>query len=312
MNKRALILSTAMMISGIAVGTAGAQVTTTTTTKTTEVVQNADGTYSVIEYPVGKEVVVNLLPDGTMVKTPGVARIMRNADGTKVVVDLNGVSGDMKSVYAYAVDPAGATTLLGPVTINAGTGKAEFTTPLNQFMVVLSPSEGLTTYDTSTTYVYRSEAPKGYAIVPRRITSSGGTKSVATADRVSSTYDVPMLGVPKWNGKTTEVRIKFDGELSGLDGKAYLKPEGGKTQIKMRFGDMKKIPANKRLVLWASGADGSYTKIGQVVNAGKRDESEIRGEVAMTDFGLFMTAEDVDVTVPTSRIYSTFTYVPAP
>ena len=306
MYKRTLVFSTALLLSGMAIGSANAQVTTTTTK--TEVIQNADGSYSVIEYPVGKEVVVNLLPSGTVVSSKGVARVMRAADGTKVVVDLTGVQGDMSNVYAYAVDPSGATTLLGPVTINAGTGRAEFTTPLNQFMVVLSPNEGLTTYDpTTTTYVYRSEVPKGYAIVPRRITSSGGTKSVATAETVGSTYDVPLLGVSKWNNKTNEVRIKFGGELQGLDGKAYLKRQGPKTQIKMRFGDMRKVPQNKRLVLWASPGDGTYTKIGQVVNTGGRDESEIRGEVALTDFGLFMTAEDVDVTTPTSRIYSTFT-----
>ncbi len=305
MFKKTLVFSAAVLFSGMAVGSSQAQVMTTTTK--TEVVQHADGSYSVIEYPVGKEVMVNLMPNGTMAGSKGMAHIMRTADGTKVVVDLNGVSGDMSSVYAYAVDPSGATTLLGPVTVNAGTGRAEFMTPMNQFMLVLSPTEGMTTYDPTTTYVYRSEAPKGFAIVPRRITSMSGTKSVARGEAVSSTYDVPLLGIPKWNGKTNEVRIKFDGELSGLDGKAYLKPEGSKTQIKMRFSDMKKIPANKRLVLWASSPDGSYTKIGQVINAGgKRDEAEIRGEVAMTDFGLFMTAEDVDVTVPTSRIYSTF------
>jgi len=305
MYKKTLVFSAALLLSGMAAGSTQAQVTTTTTK--TEVVQHADGSYSVIEYPVGKEVMVNLTPNGTLVGSKGMAHVMRTADGTKVIVDLNGVTGDMSNVYAYAVDPSGATTLLGPVAINSGTGRAEFMTPMNQFMLLLSPNEGLTTYDSSTTYVYRSEAPKGYAIVPRRVTSMGGTKSVARAESVGSTYDVPLLGIPKWNGKTNEVRIKFDGELSGLDGKAYLKPEGTKTQIKMRFSDMNKVPANKRLVLWASSPDGSYTKIGQVIHAGgKRDEAEIRGEVALTDFGLFMTAEDVDVTVPTSRIYSTF------
>ena len=64
-------------------------------TKTT-VVQNADGSYSVIEYPVGKEVTINLTP--TVTGSTGVARVMRAADGTKVWVDLSGVPASTPSV----------------------------------------------------------------------------------------------------------------------------------------------------------------------------------------------------------------------
>jgi hypothetical protein len=307
MSKKLLTLSIGAVLSVSAATAVSAQTTTTTTTKT-EVVQNADGTYSVIEYPVGKEVIVNLAPGTTVAGSKGMAHIMRSADGTRVAVDLSGVKGDTSSIYAYAVDPSGTPTLLGPVTLTNGTGRAEFTTPMNQFMVVLSPTESMSTYDPTTVY-YRSEAPQGYAIVPRVQTST--LKAVATADQVASGYDVPLLGVPKMGGKTTEVRVKFSGDLQGLDGKAYLKPEGGKTSIKMRFGDMKKVPMNKRFVLWASSPEGTYTKLGQVINAGGRDESEIRTETALADFGLFLTVEDTDVAAPTSRTYSTFTYTPA-
>src|SRR6476620_4433874 len=309
MSKKLLTFSIGAVLSVSAAGVAYGQQTVTTTTKKTEVVQNSDGTYTVIEYPVGKEVMVNLMPGTTVVGSKGMAHILRSADGTKVVLDLSGVKGDTSNIYAYAVDPTGAPTLLGPVTLTNGTGHAEFTTPMDKFMVVLSPAEAMTTYDPTTVY-YRSELPKGYAIVPRVQTDS--LKAVATADSVGSTYEVPLLGVPKMGGKTTEVRVKFSGDLQGLDGKAYLKPEGGKTSIKMRFGDMKKVPMNKRFVLWASSPDGQYTKLGQVVNAGGRDESEIRSETALTDFGLFLTMEDTDVTTPTSRTYSVFSTVPAP
>ncbi|HMJ08229.1 MAG TPA: hypothetical protein VK468_04445 [Pyrinomonadaceae bacterium] len=311
MSKRLLTLSIGAVLAISAASAAFGQQTVTTTTKKTEVIQNPDGSYSVIEYPVGKEVVVNLLPGTTVVGSKGTAHIIRSADGTRVAVDLSGVTGDTSSIYAYAVDPSGATTLLGPVTLTDGSGRAEFTTPMNQFMVVLSPTEGLTTYDDSASNIYyRSELPKGYAIVPRRRTDT--LKAVATAESVGSSYDVPLLGVPKWQGKTTEVRVKFNGELQGLDGKAYLKPEGGKTSIKMRFGDMKKVPSNKRFVLWASSPDGKYTKLGQVINAGGRDESEIRTETALSDFGLFLTMEEVDVSTPTSRTYSVFSVAPTP
>ena len=302
MSKKLLTLSIGAALS-VSAATASYGQTVTTTTSKTEVVQNADGTYSVIEYPVGKEVMVNLSPGVTVAGSKGVARIMRSATGTKVALDLTGVTGNTSSVYAYAVDPSGTPTLLGPVTIQNGIGRAEFTTPMNQFMVVLSPMETMTAYD-PTTAVYRSEVPQGFAIVPRVQTST--LKAVATGQEVASTYDVPLLGVPKMAGKTTEVRINFTGELQGLDGKAYLKPEGGKTTIKMRFADMKKVPTNKRFVLWASSPDGQYTKLGQVINAGGRDESEIRSETSLTDFGLFVTVEDVDVMTPTSRTYSVF------
>ncbi len=74
----------------------------------------------------------------------------------------------------------------------------------------------------------------------------------------------------------------------------------------MRVDDMKMPPKDKRFVLWASSADGKYTKIGQVINAGKRQESEIRGETALKDFGLFVTVEETDVTQPQGTVYTTF------
>jgi len=274
-----------------------------------QVVVHPDGSYTVIEYPVNKEVVVNLLPTAGISGSTATARVVRRMDGTKVYFDIKGAPSTYGTVYAYAIDESGTPTLLGPMNFSDGVGTGEFMTPMQQFMLVLSPQEGMVSYDPSLQYVYRSEAPKGYAIVPRRVTSE--KKAVARASRVDSAYDVPLLDVPKFQGKTTEVRVKFGGELAGLDGKAYLKPEGGKTTIKMRFGDMKKVPHDKRFVLWASGGDGTFTKIGQVVNSGPRDEAEIRGETAMSDFGLLLTMEDNDVDRPTSKVYSSFTLAPA-
>jgi hypothetical protein len=282
------------------------------------VVVNSDGSYSVIEYPVDKEVTVKLLPMNGITST-GMARVMRTAAGTKVYFDVEGAPSDWTNVHAYAVDPTGASTYLGPITFTNGVGKAEFMTPGDRFMLVLSPKEGLTTYDTSTSYLFRSEVPAGYTVVPRGkvavVTSapvSGVASSVVTRDVVTTTtYDVPMLGVAKYKGKTTEYRLHFGGELKGLDAKAYLKPVGGKTQIRMTFDDMQKVPMEKRFVLWTSGPEG-YTKIGQIIHAGKKDTAEIRGETSLSDFGLFLTVEDTDVDRPTSTIYSTFTYVPAP
>jgi len=302
-----LVLSVAFSTFAVAQDTTEKTTTTKTTTKT-EVVQNADGTYSVIEYPVGKEVTVELTPN-SMAGAKGMARVMRMADGTKVYVDLNGVTGETKSFYAYAVDPSGMPTFLGPVMVENGLGKAEFTTPMNQFMLVLSPNEGLTTIDTATPVVFRSSVPKGYAVVANRPSSTVATdeKQVANSQPVASIYDVPLLGITRREKGETEIRIKFAGDLAGLKGKAYINnSKAGVTKIKMRFDDMKLAPKQKRYVLWAVSPTKEFTKIGQVINTGKRQEAEIRGETALADFGLFVTVEEKDVMQPTGTIYAPF------
>jgi len=306
----AVALSVAFSTFAMAQDTSVKTTTTTTTTKTA-VVQNADGTYSVVEYPVGKEVMVTLTPNNLQ-GANGMARVMRTADGTKIWMDLNGITGDTKSFYAYAVDPSGTPSLLGPVMIQNGVAKAEFSTPMNQFMLVLSPNEGVTTFSNDVPVSFRSAIPTGYAVVPQAITSTGGGKAVAATSEVASTYEVPMLNVPALNqGKDAEVRINFSGDLAGMKGKAYLTPtKDGVTKVKMRFDEMQKAPTNSRFILWASSPDGKYTKLGQVVNNGNREESEIRSETSMKDFGLFVTVEDKEVTQPTSRVYSVFSVTP--
>ena len=277
----------------------------------TEVVQNADGSYTVIEYPVGKEVTVTLNPITTVTGSTGTARILRAADGTKVWVDLAGVPTTTTSMYAYAVDPAGVPTLLGPISITNGMAKAEFATPINQFMLVLSPTEGLTALDTATPIFYRSSVPSGFAVVPRRVSEN---RVVAVAPSVVSreglSYEVPLLNVGTFGDSEREVKLKFGGELDGLEAKAYIKRAKGTTKVRMHFDDMNKVPKGKQFTLWTYSPDGQYTKLGTVVNTGKRDEAAIKSETALADFGLFVTAEDAAVTVPTSRIYSVFTYTP--
>ena len=289
--------------------------TKTTTTKTTvksEVVQNPDGSYSVIEYPVGKEVVVELSPATTMSGAKGLARVMRSDKETTVNFDLSGVGDTASSFHAYAVDPTGAVTYLGPVTSEKGMGKATFKTPLNQFMLVLSPNEGLTSFANDTPVVFRSSVPKGFAVVGNRATvPTGDDKQVAGTTTVTSPYDVPLLGIAGFEKGETEIRVNFSGELEGLKGKAYVdNSKAGLTKIKMRFDDMKMAPKQKRYVLWAVSPTKEYTKIGQVINNGNRSESEIRGETALKDFGLLVTLEDKDVLQPSGKMYSTFSITP--
>ena len=295
---------------GVFVAAQDTKTTTTTTVTKKEVVANPDGTYSVIEYPVGKEVTVELTPNNLQ-GAKGWAKVMRTDDGTSVALDLSGLPAEAKEYYVYAVDNAGVVTLLGPATVENGMSKTTYTTPMSQFMLVLSPTGDLTAFDTNTPVAFRSAVPTGYAVVPvgNRIESDGDVKEEqkAVSTEVASTYSVPMLGVPAFEKGTTTVSIKFNGELEGLKGKAYIDPrKDGSTRVKMRFDDMKLAPKNKKFVLWASAPDGSYTKLGQVINTGERQEGEVRSETALKDFGLFVTMEDADVATPTSKIYSVF------
>ena len=268
-----------------------------------EVVVNSDGSYTVIEYPVGKEVMVTLTPSSTVAAAKGTARVMRSADGTKVYFDMSGVPATVTSYHAYAVDPTGTPTYLGPITFTNGVAKSEFTTPMNQFMLVVSPNEGLTAIQ-PTNVVFQSAVPTGYAVVPKRVSE---TRVAEVAGDVRFKYDVPLLNISTFPDTEKEIKMKFTGELEGLEGKAYIDREKGTTKIKMHFDDMKKVPANKRFTLWTVSPDGKYTKLGQIVNAGDRSEAEIKSETALTDFGLFITAEDAEVNVPTSRTYTVFT-----
>src|ERR1044072_8190222 len=130
MSKRISIFLAALLItSAAAIASAQTVVTqtpTTTVTQTpttvTKTVQNADGTYTVIEYPVKKETVVTLNPV-TLTNANGTATILRDDNGTRIVLNMTGVPADVSAVNLYAVDDSGAVTSLGPVVLSNGTGK---------------------------------------------------------------------------------------------------------------------------------------------------------------------------------------------
>src|SRR5712692_8046819 len=98
---------------------------TTTTTTVNKTVQNPDGTYTIIEYPAGKEVTVTLNPISITGAT-GVATVLRDSTGTTIKLNLKGLPSDLTALNLYAVDPTGAAVLLGPIAINNGVG--DFTT----------------------------------------------------------------------------------------------------------------------------------------------------------------------------------------
>jgi hypothetical protein len=313
MSKRLLSFVGGLALALTMTGTALAQQTTTTTTTTqTTAVQNADGSWTVVEYPVGQETVVNLTPTTVIPGANGTAHILRTASGTTVNLDLSGLTGDVSSLNLYAVDPMGHATLLGPVSATNGTATFNTTTPLNRFMLVLSPDANLTTITPQTRVILRSAVPQGLAVIP--LSSRGERDGAAVGERVAATttsgvtpaYNAPLLGIPGFRrGTDTEMKINFSGEMTGARANVFLEPrKDGPTTIKMRFHELKEAPAGRVYVLWAVSPDNKFVRLGQIVNTGQRNEAQIQTETALPDFGLFVTLEE-EATTPTGAIIGT-------
>jgi hypothetical protein len=320
MSKRLVSIAGAVLLSLTTAGMALAQETQTTTTTTaagttvTQTTQNPDGSWTVVEYPVGKEVIVNLTPSTTIPGAKGTAKIMRMANGTTINVDLAGLNTDVNGLNLYAVDPLGHATLLGPVTVNNGVGtfSATSTAPLDKFMLVLSPESNLTTYAPNTNVLLRSAVPQGLAVVP--LASSGERDGAAVGERVAATttantapaYSAPMLGIPGFRrGTDTEMKINLSGAMTGSRANVYIEPrKDGPTTIKMRFHELKDAPAGQVYALWAVSPDNKYVRLGQIVNTGGRNEAQIQTETALQDFGLLITMES-EFSTPTGTVVGT-------
>jgi|SRR5688500_2311791 len=278
--------------------------------QTTEkkVVQNPDGTYTIIEYPAKKEVQVTLTPVNITGAT-GVATILRDDDGTRIKLNLANVPADVTALTLYAIDDSGAVTALGPVAIANGVGTLAATTPLTKFMLVASPETALTAYDPTTKVVFRSAVPEGFAVVPVSRSASGekvaatttpSTTVVAAPGVVATTYTAPLLGIPTFKkGDDTKIKVEFTGALTGARANVFVTPQkDGPTKVELKFHDLKEAPAGKKFIAWAVGANGEYIKLGQVASTGTRNEAQIKSETTLTDFGLLITMEDADGTSP--------------
>ena len=285
---------------------------TTVTTQTTQTVQNADGSWSVIEYPAQKEVVVDFTPGANYNTAKGRAKVMRMADHTMINLDLSGLPADVTSVNLYAVDPLGKVTLLGPVSVSNGVATQSFNTPLNRFMLMLSPEANLSTYSPDVAYVFRSSVPQGFAVVP--LSSTDREAGAAVGEKVSATttaggssaYTAPMLNVRGMKrGDDTQLKVNLTGELTGSRVNFNLEPRNdGPTTVTARFHELKESPGGKVYVLWAVSPDNKYVKLGQIVNTGRRNEAEIKSETTLKDFGLLITLED-EISTPRGTVVGT-------
>lgn len=281
-----------------------AKPTTTTITQTpttvTKTVQHPDGTFTVIEYPVKKEVKVMLNPV-TLTNSKGEATILRDDDGTRIVLNLSAVPAEVTTVNLYAIDETGAVTSLGPVAITNGTGTLTATTPLSKFMLIGSPEGSLTAYDPNTKVFFRSAVPEGFAVIPHSTTPVGEKVAATTAltTPAAATYTVPMLNIPNYKkGDDTKMKINFSGALTGTRANVFITPrKDGPTEVKLRFHELKEAPAGKVFNVWAVSPDNKFIKLGQVVNTPGRNEAEVKGEVLLPDFGLLVTMEDATATL---------------
>jgi hypothetical protein len=299
MSKRISLLGAAALLIFSTAALIAAQTTTTTTvtpTKVTKTVQNDDGTFTVIEYPVGKETLVDLNPV-TITGSKGVATILRDDNGTRIKLNLTGVPADVSALNLYAVDPAGVVTSLGPITVTNGLGTFEATTPLNKFMLVASPETALTTYDPNTKIFFRSAVPNGFAVIPHTVVPVGETVGATAAATVATADTVPMLNIPAYKkGDDTKLKVNFTGEMSGARANIFIEPHTGKpTDVKMVFHELKDAPAGKAFILWAASPDNQFEKLGQILNLKDRNEAEIKAKTTLPDFGLLVTMEDIGV-----------------
>jgi hypothetical protein len=286
------VIGAVLLLFSLAV-VAASQVQTTTVTKT-KTVQNPDGTYSIVEYPVGKETIVNLNPVG-ITGAIGHATILRDDNGTTIKVNFSQLPSDMAALNLYAVDPTGAVTALGPVEIANGVGTFTTTMPLTRFMMIASPDANLTAYDPNTKIFFRSDVPSGLAVIPI------GNSGVAVGEQVGATtvvtdYAAPMLGIPHYKkGDETKLKINFTGAMEGARANIFITPHshGRATEVLMHFHELKEAPKGQAFVLWAVSPDNRYQRLGQIVNVRGRNEAEIKSETDFDDFGLLLTSENL-------------------
>ena len=310
---------------------------TTTVTKT---VQNPDGTYTIIEYPAKKEITTVLTPVN-ITGAKGVATILRDDDGTRIKLNLTNVPADTTALTLYAVDDQGNVTALGPVAVSNGVGTLAATTPLTKFMLFASPEPALTAYDANTKVFFRSAVPDGYTVIPIArtgdekvaavgapvaataqtttsttpgavVSSPSGTTVVIPMTETKTTYTAPLLNIPAYKkGDDTKIKVDFTGAMTGARANVYITPrKDGPTEVNMRFHDLKEAPAGQKFIVWAVSPDMKFTKLGEIINTGGRNEAEIKTEVAMPDFGLIVTMEGAEGETPIGPAVGTIHIVP--
>ena len=261
--------------------------------------QTAGENWAVIEYPEGREVVVELRPTGLNPGAKGTARVTRGAEETSVTLEVSGLGAEPGVQHLFAVGSDGGVVPLGVVTVSDGAGTLEAKTQLGSFMLVLSPDAELTSFDSSARFALRSAVPEGFAVVPRaggvqeeEAASNAGAED-ATVMSESPEYDVPLIGVASLQrGAETQLKANLSGGLEGVRTGVYVKPlKSGVTQVRVQLSNLKEPEAGTRYVLWAVAPDQTYTRLGQAGKPDRKNVAKIEARTMLRDFGLFITAE---------------------
>lgn len=268
-----------------------------------------DDTWTVIEYPAGQEVVVEL-KSPTTPEAQGSARVLRNGNEVTIVIVVNGLSDEDGTQHVYLVDSMGNASLLGDLPLADGAGTLEAKTALSKFMLVVSPQDELTSIEPDAKVALRSSIPNGFTTVAKE-------KSDEAADVASNTtetqmepsseipdYDVPLLNIASLKrGSNTMLKATFSGGFGGTRANIEIKPQkSGPTQIKMRFINLKEPPDGTQYLLWQMAPDNTYTLLGHLTKAAKKNETMINAETSLADFGLFITFENAEANAPAGSL----------
>lgn len=269
--------------------------------------RSQDETWTVIEYPEGREVVVELKPAASTPSAKGTARVTRSSNETAVSLEVTGLTDEPSVYQVYAVDFMGNSTLLGTLTLTDGAGNLNAKSALSKFMLIVSPDTDLTTVGPETNVVLRSAVPEGFSVIQREsagVTDDGTINVTLRKDTETvepREYDVPLLSLSSLKvGTESQMRARLGGGYEGARVNVTVRPRrNGTTEIKVRFQDLKKAENGARYILWALGPDNSYTLLGPITPTRKTGESAASAETTLKDFGLLVTTESTDA-VPSS------------
>lgn len=304
---------------GIALCVAVGMITVYGTTRTLASSLPQDDTWTVVEYPEGQEVVVELKPGSSTPEAKGTARVMRSGAETTINLDVSGVAGE-SAQQVYIVDSLGNATLLGTLAVTDGAGSLSAKTALSKFMIVVSPETDLTTIGSETKVALSSVVPSGFTVIAKeKIPEPATVEPAPVTDQMEPSptetaaytpqYEVPLLGIDSLKrGANTTMRANFSNGFESTKASVLVKPQkNGPTQIKMRFTNLKEAPEGTQYLVWQVGSDNSYTLLGQLTQTARKRESMIDAETALPDFGLLITFENAQASTPMGSAVATIT-----
>ena len=280
-----------------------------------------DDTWTVIEYPEGQEVVVELKPASSTLEAKGTARVLRSGNDTTVSLDVSGVTGDQGTHKVYLVDSLGNASLLGVMTVSDGAGTLSAKTALSRFMIVISSDADLTAIGAETKLTLSSTVPSGFTVVARENIGEAASMDISLANNQQANdqlatdqmqtayfetpeYEVPLLDITSLRrGANRAMKANFANGFEGTRASVIVKPQkSGSTQIKMRFTNLREAPEGTRYLLWQVGSDNSYTLLGHLTPTANKRVAMINAESALSDFGLFITFENADAHFPAGSL----------